>query len=354
MSRLKLLSLLALIGGPFILAMNRFEAMQKQQIDREGIQVDAVPLTKSARRGYNLAIEYPVGEGRTERAHVKVSRSLYDKIDKVEHLPIKYLPRFPTNVIVVGEPFDMPEMNIIGIAALLGGAVGTWWFWIRKKTIVPPPLPDPAPPYLSDIPAIDPNVDPAWREARERAYDATLGKCVHVLHEVVPVIPHIDVYVYPPNDERPEFKLITSGMSDRLMHAESNVPPQMLRAELIFYCSEPRDEYEKMLRYFAHFPHDVEDWLGDGHTVPINEFSKAMFGHTRFPTLLFISPIVLAHREMAESISIDGVPLNLLWVVPITAAETELAVGSGTGALLKKFSEHKHPVLFNPERQSYV
>ena len=209
-------------------------------------------------------------------------------------------------------------------------------------------------PFLSQSPGVDLSVNPAWREARERAYDATFGKCDKVLHEMIPVIPHVDVFRYPPSDARPSFTLVTSGMSDRPMPAEPAIPRKLLRAELIFYCSEMRDGYAEMLRKFAHFPHDVNTWIGNGHTVPINELALSILGNSRFSTLLFLLTIVRSDRAMAEAIVIDGAPLNLLWVVPITAAETQLAVSSGSRALLQKFSEHEHPVVFNADRQSYV
>ena len=76
----------------------------------------------------------------------------------------------------------------------------------------------------------------AFRRAREAAYNQLFGEALTVSHELLPQIPHIDVYTFKRTFKRPEgdqfvYPLVTGGMSDlpmtlprkpRIPHAESN------------------------------------------------------------------------------------------------------------------------------------
>jgi hypothetical protein len=157
MSRLKIGSVLALVIGPFILVMNYLETSKNQKIDREGIAVAAEPTAKIEKRGrkgrksYKVEIEFPLqGGGGKYTTQVNVSHQLYDRIDTIPALQIKYLKEKPSELIVVGEPLTKPEMNYIGIGIFALGAIGTWWYFIRKQPQLasvetpagePPPLP---------------------------------------------------------------------------------------------------------------------------------------------------------------------------------------------------------------------
>ena len=100
-------------------------------------------------------------------------------------------------------------------------------------------------------------------QAREAAYKRLFGEPVSVSHEVFPLVPHIDVYTFKRSQGNEEvYSLVTGGMSDLEMtlprKADKDAPR---RVELIFYRSEPRDEYISTLRWVAHFPHDNKSWL---------------------------------------------------------------------------------------------
>lgn len=154
MSRLKLASILALFIGPFILFMNYSETSKKQKTDREGIKAVAEPMAKIEKRRkrgktYKLEIEFPLENGTKQTTQVEVSRELYDRIETMPALEIKYLKDNPSEPIVTGEPLTKPEMNYVGIGALLFGGFGTWWYFIRKQPQqTPPPIPSSEPPPM--------------------------------------------------------------------------------------------------------------------------------------------------------------------------------------------------------------
>jgi hypothetical protein len=75
-----------------------------------------------------------------------------------------------------------------------------------------------------------------FAQAREAVYERIFGKPLSVSHELLPLVPHIDVYtIKRPQGNREVYSLVTGGMSDLEMTlprgADKDVPR---RVELIF------------------------------------------------------------------------------------------------------------------------
>ena len=149
MAKLKLGSLAALLIGPVLLFTNYKETTEKKQIMQEGISTIAVPTAKISRRGrrggrsYKLDIEYAVQGGTRRTERVSVSKELYDKAETQPVINIKYLPKDPSKLIIIGEPMEKPEMYVIGGIIFALGAAGTWWYFLRKRPqqVAPPVMP---------------------------------------------------------------------------------------------------------------------------------------------------------------------------------------------------------------------
>jgi hypothetical protein len=191
--------------------------------------------------------------------------------------------------------------------------------------------------------------------ARETVYQRFFGDCDLVHHEVIPLIPHVDVYVFPPGyADRDFYTLVTGGMSDIPM----TVPPQAghtrQRAELVLYCHEPDERYLSLLRHLAHFPHDNRTWFGHGHTMANGQPSQSLFPDSDLDSFLFLSSVLKPDSTLAEELVINSDPVNLLWVVPITTPESDLKLERGINALLDLFGERQHPFILDEQRRSYV
>jgi hypothetical protein len=194
-----------------------------------------------------------------------------------------------------------------------------------------------------------------FSETRESAYERVLGKAIDVSHELVPQIPHIDVYRYQLTiADRPICVLVTGGMSDLPMTMPPHAEDIPQRAELIFYCEESRPEYIDTLRWLAHFPHDAGSWLGPGHTVPNGNPPAPFWGSNDLNTIFFLSPIVSTHQKLPEELTLGGDRVHFLWVVPLTTAECNYKLKNGFGAMMQLFGKNKHPLSFDPARKSYV
>lgn len=199
-----------------------------------------------------------------------------------------------------------------------------------------------------------------FTQAREAAYERLFGEALSVSHELLPQVPHIDVYTFKRTFKRSQgdqivYALVTGGMSDLEMNlpraAAKDVPR---RVELIFYCAEPREEYIDTLRWVAHFPHDSKSWLGHGHTMPNGNPPAPFWGSTELDTLLFMPSIVTKDQTLPSELKLSGEPVHFLWLVPLTTAECNLKLEKGFEAILDLFQQHRHPHVFDPHRKSYV
>jgi hypothetical protein len=191
-------------------------------------------------------------------------------------------------------------------------------------------------------------------EERERVYFDLFGESDTVLHELLPLVPHIDVYRFPPNGKRDFFTFVTGGMSDLPMNSPSELGADYRRAELVFYSTGDRDDYPELLRRLAHFVHDNNTWLHWGHSMPNGQPPEPLFGTKHLDSLFFMPSIVNPDSTLGDRLQIDSDPVHFIWCVPITAAECQLKLDNGTDALYDLFDVNKHPFAFTGDRQSYV
>jgi hypothetical protein len=190
---------------------------------------------------------------------------------------------------------------------------------------------------------------------REEVYEKVFGQALSVSHEVFPLVPHVDVYTHRRSQgDKNVYSLVTGGMSDLPMTLPRSARDEVRRAELIFYCSEPREEYVAMLRWLAHFPHTYKTCLGYGHTIPNGNPPAPFWGSEALDTILFMPPIVVRDQTLQDELQLEGDPVHFLWVVPLTSAECNLKLHKGFDAILELFEEHRHPHVFDPTRKSYV
>jgi hypothetical protein len=194
-----------------------------------------------------------------------------------------------------------------------------------------------------------------FAKAREAAYGRLFGEMLTVSHELIPQIPHIDVYTFRrKKGDGFVYALVTGGMSDLPMTMPRGGEQAPKRVELIFYCAEPRDEYIRTLRWLGHFPHDSKSWLGQGHTIPNGNPQEPFHGSADLDTFLFVPPIVAKDQTLPEELKLRDEPVHFLWVVPLTTAECDYKLEKGLDAILGLFQENRHPHVYDPTRKSYV
>ncbi len=193
-----------------------------------------------------------------------------------------------------------------------------------------------------------------FQQKRERVFDSVFGDSENVFHEVLPLFPHIDVYVHAPTEQRDFYTLVTGGMSNDRMTLPQGVPTDFARAELVFYCNEPKPEYAELLRKLAHFPHDNRTWLSYGHTMPNGQPPEPIFENPQLDTLILLGSIVAPDSTFEEQLSLNGDPVNLLWLLPISTPECQYKLDHGADAFYEILDKNQHPFVFEPDRQSYL
>lgn len=136
MSKLKIAAVLAIIIGPVLMVMAYLEKKEYDQINKDGIATVAVPTTKTASAGrkssrtYKLELEYKDEAGATKTGTVKISKDLYERVDAMPILRIKYLKADPSKMIIVGFPVSSTGGMMGGLFVLLLGIGGTWFFFM--------------------------------------------------------------------------------------------------------------------------------------------------------------------------------------------------------------------------------
>jgi len=194
----------------------------------------------------------------------------------------------------------------------------------------------------------------AFADARMHVYTEMFGTCQSVFSEKQPLVPHIEVLCFSPNDKKRDYyTLVTTGMSDMPMKLPEEDKINSNRTELVFYCREPKNIYCELLRRVAHFPHDNSSYLGIGHTLPISS-SGIFANNSHLTTLLFMPSFVEKDMKMKETLRIKDSTVNLLWVVPISDAECNIKLKTGISGILDIFDRNRHSFVFDENRRSYV
>jgi hypothetical protein len=189
---------------------------------------------------------------------------------------------------------------------------------------------------------------------RESVYRDLFGESDIVLHEMIPFVPHVDVYRFPPSKMRPFFTYVTGGMSDLEMNSPPKAGANYRRIELAFYASEDKPEYPELLRRLAHFPHDNRTWIHWGHSMPNGLPPQPVFGTGPLDCLFFMPSIVKPDSELGAHLQWQGARIELVWCVPITTKECDVKLKLGTDALYDLFDVNEHPFVFSGSRKSYI
>jgi hypothetical protein len=196
--------------------------------------------------------------------------------------------------------------------------------------------------------------DTDFTAEREAVYERVFGECSGVHHELIPQVPHIDVYDYGPQAKRWFHTLVTGGMSDVRMNVPRRARGAARRAELVLYADEPRDEYVNYLRLLAALPHMLGTWFGPYHTAANGDPPEPFFEGSRLDSVIFLPPIWRDDHRVSQELVLDGDRVDLLWPVPITAAEAQAKLEHGVDTFIALLDHHELPLVLDIHRRSMV
>ncbi|NVK38445.1 MAG: suppressor of fused domain protein [Gammaproteobacteria bacterium] len=207
-----------------------------------------------------------------------------------------------------------------------------------------------------DMIGVQVELDEKLHNSREEVFDQLFGECESVSHEIIPMLPHIDVFIYKPGYQGREFfTLVSSGMSDMPMTLPDGISDEYERAEIVMYVTEPKDEYINLIRHFARYPHKYETYFANSHTIPNGQPAEPFFEQSVLDTIAFIPTIVSPDNEFTDLLfKKSGVNVQLLHLTPITTPECEFKLEYGIDELYDLFDDKNHSFILDETRGSYV
>jgi hypothetical protein len=184
-----------------------------------------------------------------------------------------------------------------------------------------------------------------------------IGPVSNVFQEMHSDAVRIDLLVVEPTESRPFTTLVTCGMSELPMRVPLENPddlaliPELRYAELLLSLPPDwpltpdafQDESNywplRWLKRLARLPHQMDGWLGLGHTVPNGDPPQPLGSNTTFAGWLIDEPVVLP-RELIKLRAGQRV-INFYAAVPLYADEMEFKVQSGGGMLGRMLDQKK-------------
>lgn len=167
--------------------------------------------------------------------------------------------------------------------------------------------------------------------------------------------PRVDLYVFGPGHAGREFyTIVTSGMSDRAMNVPADLGRDARRTELAIYVDQPGKSYFELLRVLARLPFVHDAWVGHGHTIPNGDPPVPLFQGSPLVAMLLLKSNVAPERDMFHVVEVEGDPLNMLMLLPITRGELDVKLERGVDALLDVFNAGQLSFVVDPGRASLV
>ncbi len=184
---------------------------------------------------------------------------------------------------------------------------------------------------------------------REEHYERFFGPLVEpVKHSTDMQVPHIAIYQFAPNDERPYWTLITGGMSD---FRQPGIPEGLSpRAEILTYAAEPQNWMFNVLKNLAEMPFVADTFLHWWHTVPNG---MPMTAEPSELTNFFFLPPYFEGPDF-DTLKIDADDVDVLWMIPITDSELQYKLQHGAEALEELFERYAVSPVINESRTPLV
>ena len=193
-----------------------------------------------------------------------------------------------------------------------------------------------------------------------------IGPVADVFHERVSDVVRIDLLVVGPDEGRPFTTLVTCGMSELPMRVPLENPddlgliPELRFAELLLALPPDwpltpeafQDEANywpvRWLKRLARLPHQMDGWLGIGHTIPNGDPPRPLGPNTPFAGWLIDEPVRLP-REV-QKLRVADRAINFYAAVPLYPAEMEYKLKNGGAALAQLLDRAKVSELIDVTR----
>jgi hypothetical protein len=197
-----------------------------------------------------------------------------------------------------------------------------------------------------------PDPDPNPFQLREAFYADHFGPLTEpVTHPVDLSEPHIDVYQFRPLGNRRHWTLITGGMSDQRQAIPDELASELApRAEIMMYVREPKPWMFNVLKGLGEMPSTDKTFLHWFHIVPNGMPMTAE--PSQLTNFLFLPPVF--ESDDFGRLRLEDDRVDILHLVPVTDAESQLAREQGIERLLELFAERGYDLIVNEQRDSFA
>ncbi len=178
-----------------------------------------------------------------------------------------------------------------------------------------------------------------------------IGEIHLVFHEVVSDLVHVDVHWIAPGPNRPYHTLFTTGMAEAPMNVPEGVTHRYAEMLTMLPSDWPlsQDSFKNEAHYWpvrwlktcARLPHEYDTWFGPGHTMPNGDPPEPFAPGTPLCGVIAITPFMLP--EEAQQVRPGSRAIQLLYMLPLTAAEMQFKLDEGSDALYDKFEALRLP-----------
>ncbi len=189
-----------------------------------------------------------------------------------------------------------------------------------------------------------PPLEPRHLETISVHVERHVGPVASVIHELESELIHVDVVQVAPTRERPYWTLVTSGMSDAPMRAQTCPHHSSLQHAELVLClpaawpmnlRDPRWGWPyALLRELARLPHKRDTWLGWGHTWELGR-RRRLAANVPFAGAVLLPPATLP-VTFTTGLETAGRRIEFLGVVLLHRRELRLKLARGLDALLDR------------------
>ena len=204
-------------------------------------------------------------------------------------------------------------------------------------------------------------LDEKEMEAIESHIEKYIGPIDNVFHEIISEIVHIDICIVKPTKDHNFYTLCTMGMSSLPM----NAPKKEYQFSELFICLPPdwkmSDEDIKkeenywpvrLLKTLARFPHEYNDWLFYGHSMPNGDPAVAYASNTKFSNVIILEPFIINDEIIGTQV--NGKVIYFFPIYPLYNAEMKYKLDNDSDKLIKLFKKNKITEVVNINRKPVI
>ncbi len=145
--------------------------------------------------------------------------------------------------------------------------------------------------------------------------------------------------------------LVTLGMSQVPQCFPADYHDEKWSTELLIYLEAVTERDIHWMLWLATLPYSNQMLLGYGDSI---ELPENMYEGSGLSTCLLMSPAIEMDNKLLENFDAAPYPVEPLWVVPVTEAESALKQQQGLAPIFHLFQQNQHPLVLNRQRLCYL